>query len=125
MKAAIEGTAKLEYSTPYQTPDSIWVWNSNARNTASSIISTLKSYRTDTKFHEFWSATEHAASELDLEPPHVPRRRKVPKRIDEGTSDGEFPDSPEAVHRPIQCSPQEKGKACRLSMRAQSAYANF
>jgi hypothetical protein len=74
---------------------------SNARNAASSTISTLKSYRTDAKFDEFWSATEHATCELDLEPPHVPRRRKVPKRIDDGTSDGDFPDSPEAVHRPI------------------------
>ena len=27
MKAVIEGTAKVEYSTPYQTPGSIWVWN--------------------------------------------------------------------------------------------------
>ena len=42
----------------------------------------------------------HAASELDLEPPHIPTR-KIPKRIDDGTSDGEFPGSPEAVHCPI------------------------
>ena len=73
----------------------------NARNAASSTISTLKLYRTDAKFLVFWSAAEHVASELDLEPPQVPRRRKVPKRIDDGTSDGDFPESLEAVHRPI------------------------
>ena len=36
-----------------------------------------------------------------MEPPQVPRRRKVLKRIDDGTSDGDFPDSPEALHHPI------------------------
>ena len=74
---------------------------SNARNAASSTISTLKSYRTDAKFLEFWSAAESVSSELDLEPPHLPRRRQVPKRIDDGTSDGDFPDCPKELHRPI------------------------
>ena len=74
---------------------------SNARNAASSTVSTLKSYRTDSKFLEFWSAAEQATCDLHFEPPHVPRRRKVPRRIDDGTSDGDSPDSPEAVHRPI------------------------
>ena len=45
---------------------------SNARNAASSTISTLKSYHTDAKFLEFWSAAESVSSELDLEPPHLP-----------------------------------------------------
>ena len=41
------------------------------------------------------------SSELDLELPQLPRKRKVPKRFDEGSSVGDYPDSPEAVHRPI------------------------
>ena len=47
---------------------------------------------------------EHAASELDQEPPHVPKKRKNPKRIDDGTSKSDFPDSLEALHCPI-CDP--------------------
>ena len=62
-------------------------------------ISSLKAYRSDAKFDEFWAA-EHVSSELDLEPPQFPRKRKVPKRFDEGSS-VDYPDSPEAVHRPI------------------------
>ena len=74
---------------------------STAKNAAASTISTLKSYRSDAKFDEFWAAAEHVSSELDLEPMHLPRKRKVPRRFDEGTSEGDCPDSPEAVHRPI------------------------
>ena len=66
---------------------------STAKNAAASTISTLKSYRSDAKFDEFWAAAEHVSSELDLEPMQVPRR------YDEGTSEGDCP--PEAVHRPI------------------------
>ena len=41
------------------------------------------------------------SSDLDLEPPQLPRKRKVPRRVDEGSSVGDYPDSPKAVHRPI------------------------
>ena len=47
-----------------------------------------------------WSAAE-STSELDLEPLHLPRRMKVPKRMDDGTSDGDFSDCPKELYRPI------------------------
>ena len=53
-------------------------------------VKTLKSIRTDEFFDLFWSKVSSKAETLDVEEPRLPRCHKVPKRIDDGTSSGDF-----------------------------------
>ena len=49
-------------------------------------ITTLKSIRNSASFDQYWKKTTAAASNLDIDEPTLPRRRKAPRRIDEGST---------------------------------------
>ena len=49
-------------------------------------VTTLKSLRNNASFDLYWKKTTAAATNLDINEPILPRRRKAPRRIDEGSS---------------------------------------
>ncbi len=62
-------------------------------------VQTLKSIRSGELFDLFWSKVSTTAEILDVEEPQLPRRRKVPRRIDDGTSAGDFHSTPKEYYR--------------------------
>ncbi len=64
-------------------------------------VQTLKSLRNDSSFHLYWSKISKIAADLDVGEPQLPRRRRVPWRYDEGTSEGDYHSDPKAHYRQI------------------------
>ena len=53
-------------------------------------LETLKTLRTDQSFALFWLNVNKKAAELEIEEPKLPRRRKLPRRFEEGVGDGYY-----------------------------------
>ena len=49
-------------------------------------LTTLKSTRTDASFDRFWLRVCASAEEVDVDKPILPRRRKLPRRLDDGAA---------------------------------------
>ena len=49
-------------------------------------VSTLKSLRNDANFDLFWQKITASAEDLHVDKPALPRRRKVPRRLDNGSA---------------------------------------
>lgn len=62
-------------------------------------VETLNSIRSGESFDLFWAKVSSTAESLDVGKPQLPRRHKVPKRIDDGTSTGDFHSSPKEYYR--------------------------
>jgi hypothetical protein len=56
------------------------------------LISTLKSRRDDSNFDNFWVDVMTSSKRYSLDSPQLPRKRKIPKRFDDGIVDHEFSD---------------------------------
>ena len=65
---------------------------------AAMTLTTLKSLRTDDHFTAFWDLVIKAQQELNVSGPELPRRRKMPKRYDDGAPE-KFPDDCQAHYR--------------------------
>ena len=70
-----------------------------AQEIARMTVRTLKSIRSDEAFDLFWAKVSSTAELLDVGEPHLPRRHKLPRRIDEGTSTGDFHSTPKEYYR--------------------------
>jgi len=64
-------------------------------------VITLQSIRSDEQFLLFWDLTKKKATELDINDPKLPRRRKQPRRYDHGSSVGDFPSSVDDYYKRI------------------------
>ena len=64
-------------------------------------IETLKGLRTDSNFDLFWEKIEKAQDQLDIDDPQLQRRRKAPKRYEQGLAQAEFPASPKEEYRRV------------------------
>ena len=51
-----------------------------------STLTTLQYIRSDSSFESFWKRLCASADELDVEKPALPRRRKAPRRLDDGSA---------------------------------------
>ena len=47
----------------------------------------------------FWAMVQELAAKYDIGEPSLPRRRKVPRRFEVGSSEPEHPSSPEEYYR--------------------------
>ena len=67
------------------------------------VIDTLQSLRTEDSYDLFWAkvSTMAETADIDVEEPQLPRRRKTPKRFDDGLTSGEFHDSPKVYYRQL------------------------
>ena len=59
----------------------------NAQHIASLTVTTLSKMRTDEGFHSFFTTVQSLCTTVGAEQPSLPRRRKVPRRIDDGSGD--------------------------------------
>lgn len=57
-------------------------------------IVTLQSIRSESSFDLFWQYIESRRSVVDVSPPELPRRRKVPRQYEVGETPLEYPASP-------------------------------
>ncbi len=68
---------------------------------ASMTLKTLESIRSDSKFQLFWQRVCMEAQHFDVSKPCLPRRRKVPRRFEDGEAEGSFAATPEMHYRRI------------------------
>lgn len=54
-------------------------------------VKTLKRMRSDRDFSLFYEKVKLRRSEWEIEEPQLPRKRKAPKRLEQGTGEGSFP----------------------------------
>lgn len=66
---------------------------------ATMTVKTLEMMRDDASFERFWTKTTSFAEELGIEEPQLPRRRKVPRRLESGNAEPEFPTSVASHYR--------------------------
>ena len=72
------------------------------QDTTTMTVKTLQSLRADDKFHFFWQKSILEANRLQVNEPALPRRRKVPRRFEEGREDTHsYPSTPEDHYRKI------------------------
>lgn len=63
--------------------------------------SSMSAMRSNEKFDVIWENAEKKSKLLDLTSPQLPRRRFVPKRLDDNSSTAHFPSSPKEKYRRI------------------------
>ena len=59
-------------------------------------VATLNSICSDEQFDLFWDLAILRAEELGINEPQLPWQRKLPHRLDDGSSRGDFPSTPKA-----------------------------
>jgi len=62
-------------------------------------LETLLKMRKDDAFSMFWTSVNKQASNLEVDEPRLPRKRKMPKRYQEGDAAHFFPTTPEDCYR--------------------------
>ena len=72
---------------------------SEGQRVAAMTVATLQHIRDDHSFDLFWEKVELERQSLDVEEPLLPRRRKTPRRIDDGITVGDFPDDAKTFYR--------------------------
>ena len=72
---------------------------SQVRTCTKSILSTLSQYRSDENFESLWKVASEKQTQLELEPPTLPRHCRIPRRIDDGEAENERYSSTEAYFR--------------------------
>ena len=65
------------------------------------VIDTLQSIRNDESDELFWGKVLKCANSLDADEAQLPRKRKTPRRYDDGESSGGFADSPKSYYREV------------------------
>ena len=66
---------------------------------AEMVVHTLETLRSDTSFDTFWLKVSKCAESLDIGQPELPRRRKTPRRFDDGLTEGDFHADAKAYYR--------------------------
>lgn len=71
---------------------------SAARTSAMTVMSSLKNMRSEECFHALWLQICQSAGELGLSSPVMPRKRRPPRRLDDGDAPCEYADC-SVMHR--------------------------
>ena len=74
---------------------------SEGQHVASMTVTTLQSLRNDDNFALFWQKIEIIKKDLDIEDPKLPRKRKVPRRYEDGNRQAEFDTDVKAYYKKI------------------------
>ena len=74
---------------------------SEGQMTAEQTKRTLASIRNEENFDNFWGKVSKLASEVDVNDPVLPRRKKVPRRFEEGTAPPEYHSDPKDMYRQV------------------------
>ena len=83
--------------------------------------------RSDSNFTLFWKKVTKFADTLEVGAPHLPRRRKVPRRLEVGNveSDDDFPTTPEVHYRHIYFEALDLITACITDRFDQPGYQMY
>ena len=94
---------------------------------AAMTVQTLQSLRSDSNFTLFWKKVTKFAYTLEVGAPHLPCRRKVPRRLEVGNveSDGDFPTTPEVHYRHIYFEALDLITACITDRFDQPGYQMY
>jgi len=87
-------------------------------------LATLKSVRNDSSFDLFWKRTCTAGEKLDINDPTLPRRRKIPRRLDDG-SEQSFPETVEQHYRIVYFEALDLIIACVSNRFDQPGYKTY
>ena len=71
------------------------------QSVAAMTVKTLQSLRSEENFAAFWGRVYQTASELEVEYPTLPRKRRPCKRYDSGSSEGDHPGNVQDMYRRI------------------------
>ena len=63
---------------------------SEGQRVAAMTVKTLQSLRSDSNFDLFWRKAEITRQKFDIDAPELPRKRKLPRRLDDGNAEPEF-----------------------------------
>ena len=63
---------------------------SEGQRIAAMTVKTLQSLRSDSNFDSFWRKAEITRHKFDIDAPELPRKRKLPRRLDDGNAEPEF-----------------------------------
>ena len=63
---------------------------SEGQRIATMTVKTLQSLRSDSNFDLFWRKAEITRQKFDIDAPELPRKRKLPRRLDDGNAEPEF-----------------------------------
>ena len=69
------------------------------QHVAAMVVNTIESMRTEESYQLFWDKVLLSIESLDIEQPQLPRRRRTPKRYDDGLASPEFHESPMLYYR--------------------------
>ena len=64
-------------------------------------VKTLETLRTDVNFNLFWQKIEKMMNELNVDEPQLVRRRKAPRRFEQGKAPAEFAVTPKDEYRQV------------------------
>ena len=62
-------------------------------------VETIKLLRSDESFQLFWLKVNQRADSLGVDEPHLPRLHKRPRRLDDGSSEGDHHDNHKSLYR--------------------------
>ena len=83
------------------TLQSVQISAAEGQKVADMTVTTLQSIRSDANFDLFWSKVTRMASDCEVEDPVLPRRRKRPRRYEDGSAEGHFPTDVKSFYRSI------------------------
>ena len=72
-----------------------------AHGVAMLTVKTLETLRTDDNFDLFWQKVVMTKEQVDVDEPQLPRRRKLPRRFEQGNAPAEFAVSPKDEYRRV------------------------
>ena len=68
---------------------------------ATMTVATLQSLRSDDQYNLFWTNVIQKSEQLGVDEPRLPRKRKTPRRFDDGRSAGDFASTPKTHYKVI------------------------
>ncbi len=87
-------------------------------------LATLKSLRNDSSFDLFWKRTCTAGEKLNINDSTLPRRRKIPRRLDD-RSEQSFPETVEQHYRIVYFEALDLIIACVFDRFDQPGYKTY
>ena len=69
------------------------------QQTANMVVQTLQKLRQNREYDLFWMKVSKMSESLEVEDAQVPRKRRLPKRYDDGLAEAEFHNDPKSYYR--------------------------
>ena len=88
-------------------------------------MQTLQRMRDEETFNLFWTMVQQLASKYDVGEPNLPRRRKVPRHLEVGSTEPEHPSSPKEYYKRIYYEALDLAINCIRSRFDQPGYTMY